>query len=53
MYYVYFLVCADKRTYIGCTDNLKERLERHKNKQVPATEKPIAGKVNFLFSVYE
>jgi predicted GIY-YIG superfamily endonuclease len=38
MYYVYILNCSDKKPYTGCTDNLKERLERHKKGHVPATK---------------
>ena len=38
MYYVYILICSDRKLYTGCTDNLKERLERHKRGHVPATE---------------
>jgi len=38
MYYVYLLECADGKPYTGCTDNLKERVERHKNGYVPATK---------------
>jgi len=37
MYYVYNLKCKDG-FYIGCTDNLKERFERHTNGHVPATK---------------
>lgn len=40
MHYVYILLCKNNKTYVGCTDNLKERLERHKKGFVPAT-KPI------------
>ena len=29
-YYVYILKCNDGRPYIGCTNNLKDRIERHK-----------------------
>jgi len=36
MYYVYSLKCKDGY-YIGCTNDLKERLERHKKRQVKAT----------------
>jgi len=50
MYYVYFLVCADKRTYIGCTDDLKDRIERHKNKRVPATENRLPVKLISYFA---
>ncbi len=38
MQYVYLLRCADKRTYIGCTSNLKDRIKRHQKGHVPATK---------------
>ncbi|MFA7309423.1 MAG: GIY-YIG nuclease family protein [Candidatus Paceibacterota bacterium] len=38
MHYVYILYCVDGKPYTGCTDNLKERLERHKKGHVPATK---------------
>ena len=38
MTYVYILMCNNKKTYVGCTSNLKERLQRHKNGYVPATK---------------
>jgi putative endonuclease len=31
-------MCADDRPYIGCTENLSDRLQRHKNGYVPATK---------------
>jgi predicted GIY-YIG superfamily endonuclease len=37
MYYVYSLRCKDG-FYVGCTDDLKERIERHTNGYVPATK---------------
>jgi len=37
MYYVYLLKCSDGKPYTGCTEDLKERIERHKNGHVPAT----------------
>lgn len=37
MQYVYVLKCKDNMTYVGCTDNLNERLERHKKGHVEAT----------------
>ena len=40
MQYVYILFCANRSIYVGCTDNLKERLVRHNKGYVPAT-KPI------------
>ena len=38
MYYIYLLKCKDNRTYIGCTNNLKDRLQRHKKGNIPATK---------------
>jgi predicted GIY-YIG superfamily endonuclease len=38
MYYAYILHCKDKKPYIGCTQNLKERFERHQKGFVPATQ---------------
>ncbi|MDO8575945.1 MAG: GIY-YIG nuclease family protein [bacterium] len=38
MYYVYILGCSDGKPYTGCTDNLRERIERHKKGYVPATK---------------
>jgi putative endonuclease len=37
-YTVYILKCVDGKPYTGCTENLEERLQRHSNGQVPATE---------------
>lgn len=39
MTYVYVLICLDKKTYIGCTNDLKDRIQRHQNGHIPATEK--------------
>ncbi len=36
MYYVYNLKCKDGY-YIGCTNDLKERINRHQKGYVPAT----------------
>lgn len=38
MHYIYILNCADGKPYTGCTDNLKERMERHVKGYVPATK---------------
>jgi len=38
MYYVYILRCNDCTTYTGCTQDLKERFQRHTNGYVPATK---------------
>jgi putative endonuclease len=41
MYYVYLLTCSDNKTYVGCTDNLKERIVRHNKGNIPATKSRI------------
>jgi len=38
MYSVYILRCADNHPYIGCTNNLEDRVQRHNKGQVPATK---------------
>jgi len=38
MHYVYILICNDKKTYIGCTQDIEERLDRHNSENVPATK---------------
>ena len=40
MYFVYILKCNNGKTYTGCTNNLKERLKRHKAGQI-STTKPL------------
>jgi len=37
MWYVYALKCQDLKTYIGRTNDLKEKLLRRQNGLVPAT----------------
>ena len=50
MWYVYFLRCFDQKTYIGCTSDLKDRIERHKKAQVPATKDRLPVKLNSYFA---
>jgi len=38
MWYIYVLLCNDKRTYIGCTNNLKDRIFRHNKGYILATK---------------
>ncbi|MEX2514786.1 MAG: GIY-YIG nuclease family protein [Candidatus Paceibacterota bacterium] len=38
MHYVYNLHCDNGSIYTGCTKDLKERLDRHKKGNVPATK---------------
>ena len=51
MHYVYILICSDTRPYVGCTQNLKERLQRHQKGNVPATAKrlPVELKLYVAF----
>ena len=38
MFYVYLLRCSDNRAYIGCADDLKDRVNRHNKGSIPATK---------------
>ena len=50
MYYIYSLKCKSGY-YIGCTDNLKTRFERHQKGNVPATKKRLPVKLEFYFAI--
>lgn len=50
MYYVYILLCSDEKTYTGCTDNLKDRIDRHQKGQVPATKNRLPVKLITYFA---
>jgi len=52
MHYIYSLKCKDGH-YIGCTDNLKERFERHQNGQVPATKNRLPININFYLAIHD
>ena len=49
MYYIYSLKCKDG-FYVGCTDNLKDRLNRHEKGQVPATANRLPVELEFYFA---
>jgi len=49
-YYVYILICNDGLPYTGCTDNLKERIERHTKGYVPATKDRLPIKLMSYFA---
>ena len=49
MYYVYSLKCKNGY-YIGCTDNLKDRVNRHKLGYIPATKKRLPVKIISYFA---
>jgi len=50
MYYVYILKCSNDQPYTGCTDNLKDRVERHQNGYVPATKPLLPVKLISYFA---
>lgn len=50
MYYVYSLKCKDGY-YVGCTDNIEERLKRHQKKQVPATANRLPISLEFYSAI--
>jgi predicted GIY-YIG superfamily endonuclease len=47
VYYVYLLKCSDDKTYIGSTEDLKDRLKRHQSGFVPATKNRLPVKLHF------
>lgn len=49
-WYVYILKCIDGRFYIGCTDDLKDRVNRHQKGQVPATKDRLPVKLIAYFA---
>ena len=50
MHYVYSLKCKDG-FYVGCTDNIEERIIRHEKGYVPATENRLPVKLEFYFAI--
>ncbi|MBI4079637.1 GIY-YIG nuclease family protein [Candidatus Kaiserbacteria bacterium] len=50
MYYVYSLKCRDG-FYVGCTDDIKDRLGRHEKGHVPATAGRLPVKLEFYCAV--
>lgn len=53
MFYVYLLQSQKvKRTYIGYTDNLKNRLEKHNNKRVQSTKNDTPWKLVYYESFF-
>ena len=47
---VYILKCVDKRFYVGCTNDLKDRIKRHNKGQVPATKERLPVKLISYFA---
>ena len=50
MFYTYILLCSDNRTYIGGTNNLKDRLRRHQYGYITATRKRLPTKLHAYFA---
>ncbi|MDP2638106.1 MAG: GIY-YIG nuclease family protein [Candidatus Levybacteria bacterium] len=51
-YYVYILKCKNGLPYVGCTDDLRDRIRRHEKGFVPATKglRPLKLISYFAFS---
>ncbi|MDO8569644.1 MAG: GIY-YIG nuclease family protein [bacterium] len=50
MYYVYSLKCKDG-FYVGCTDDLQDRLSRHEKGYVPATKDHLPISLEFYVAI--
>jgi predicted GIY-YIG superfamily endonuclease len=50
IYYVYSLKCKEGY-YIGCTDDVEKRLQRHQKGQIPATKNRLPIELDFYFAV--
>ena len=49
-WYVYLLMCSDGKPYTGCTDDLKDRINRHAKGQVDATKNRLPVKLISYFA---
>jgi predicted GIY-YIG superfamily endonuclease len=47
MHYVYILKCNNKRLYVGCTSDLKDRIKRHQSGYVNATKNLLPVTLKF------
>lgn len=50
MYYVYILLCSEGRSYIGCTKDLRERIDRHLKGYVDAAKDRLPVKLISYFA---
>ena len=50
MHYVYSLKCKDGY-YVGCTDDLRDRIKRHKKGQIPATADRLPIRLDFYVAI--
>ncbi len=53
MYYIYILKCSDGEPYTGCTSDLKETVERHKDGHVPAAKDRLPVNLEFYFAIQD
>jgi putative endonuclease len=47
MHYVYILLCANGKLYTGCTNDLRDRFQRHKSGDVESTKDLLPVKLLF------
>jgi len=50
MYYIYSLKCKDGY-YIGCTNDLKDRVDRHNKGRILTTANRLPVKLDFYFAI--
>jgi len=50
MQYVYILLCANEKLYTGCTNNLRDRFQKHINGLVGSTRNILPVKLVFYCS---
>ena len=50
MYYIYSLKCRDGY-YVGCTDDVDDRVDRHQKGHVPATANRLPVTLEFYFAL--
>jgi len=50
MYFVYILECADRSFYVGCTNNLENRIKQHNNSKHGAHYTKIRRPVTLKYS---
>jgi len=50
MHQVYILKCSNGHPYVGCTNDLKDRIDRHSKGHVPATKSRLPMNLVFCAS---
>jgi putative endonuclease len=50
IHFVYILECKDKSLYVGCTNNLKKRVDQHNNSKSGAHYTKIRRPVTLQYS---